>query len=438
MSDTSEVWVFTDIANGDSGKGTTVDCVAFDRGAHTTVRFNGGAQAGHGVTTPDGRHHIFAQFGCATMLPGVETFLSRFMLLDPWRMVSEEGFLRRLGVMDAFERTSVDERCLVVTPFHGAANRLRERSRGEGRHGSCGLGVGEAAKDALTQADVLWAADLRDLATCHRKLLASQHRMREQLWADGILRVCWNMPEAQEDIDLLTDGSVTDRFVAMLGEFRVTIVGDGHMASVLARPGGVIFEPAQGVLLDEWRGFHPHTTWSTTTDHNANALLREAGYAGRVRRLGIVRGYAVRHGAGPFPTYDTQLSAQLPDPPSARAQWQGAFRVGAFDTVATRYAIACLEKPLDGLVITCLDRLAQIGQWKMATSYEVIGRDIALGPYRDLGYQEALTHRLLEARPVYESYQDEEEHLLAIERELDLPVALTSHGPSRSDKHWRG
>ncbi|MCP9971471.1 adenylosuccinate synthetase [Actinomadura madurae] len=104
---------------------------------------------------------------------------------------------------------------------------------------------------------------------------------------------------------------------------RVRIVGGAHLRRLL-RGGTVVFEGAQGVLLDEWHGFHPYTTWSATTFANAETLLAEAG--GTALRLGVLRAYATRHGPGPFVTEDPVLTADLPEPHNGTGRWQGAFR----------------------------------------------------------------------------------------------------------------
>ncbi|MDO8625348.1 MAG: adenylosuccinate synthetase, partial [Candidatus Diapherotrites archaeon] len=135
---TRHAHIVIDLGFGDQGKGTVVDALARHHNVHTVIRF-GAPQAGHGVITPDGRYHIFAQFGSATFVDGVETFLSKHMVIEPWRMMAEEEALQKLGVTDAFRRTMVSASALVITPFHAAANRLREIARGDARHGSCGL-----------------------------------------------------------------------------------------------------------------------------------------------------------------------------------------------------------------------------------------------------------------------------------------------------------
>jgi adenylosuccinate synthase len=99
---------------------------------------------------------------------------------------------------------------------------------------------------------------------------------------------------------------------------RVPLVDGGYLSRLLSA-GPVVFEGAQGVLLDEWRGFHPYTTWSTTTFANAETLLAEAGET--AVRFGVVRCYLTRHGPAPFVTEDPTL--ELPEPHNRRGTWAG-------------------------------------------------------------------------------------------------------------------
>ncbi|HIB66122.1 MAG TPA: adenylosuccinate synthetase, partial [Phycisphaerales bacterium] len=141
--------IVVDLGFGDSGKGTITDALVRQTDAAWVVRFNGGAQAGHAVVTEDGREHIFSQFGAGTFVPGVRTYLSRFMVLHPGGLLREAEVLEGKGVENALSRVVIDPRARVITPFHQAANRLREILRGDERHGSCGLGVGETMHHSL-------------------------------------------------------------------------------------------------------------------------------------------------------------------------------------------------------------------------------------------------------------------------------------------------
>jgi adenylosuccinate synthase len=207
-------------------------------------------------------------------------------------------------VPDPLALLAIDRRALATTPYHGAANRAREKARGSSsRHGSCGVGIGETMAFALAHpGDALRVGDCAAPAALRRKLGRLQEHYLDQF---GALR-----------------GLRTPTLGALAGAYRafaerVRLVDQTCLPALLGRR-RVVFEGAQGALLDEWRGFHPHTTWSTTTFDNAEALLAEAGQAGSAHRLGVTRAYLTRHGAGPFVTEDAALAAALP----RAAQWR--------------------------------------------------------------------------------------------------------------------
>ncbi len=180
--------IVVDLGYGDAGKGTIVDWLcaraadaaraagnASDRPVQAVVRFNGGAQAAHHVlargTRQRARAHPFAQFGSGTFTPGTRTFLSRFMLVDPLALVAEAEHLSELGVRDPFGLVAIDRDALLTTPYHRAANQAREAARGDGRHGSCGLGIGETASYALAHPeDAPRVGDIASPRTLMRKL----------------------------------------------------------------------------------------------------------------------------------------------------------------------------------------------------------------------------------------------------------------------------
>ncbi len=209
--------IVVDLGFGDAGKGSIVDwlCAAGSanaaQGVHpanrqhrgfakgelqgralvggpvkAVIRFNGGAQAGHNVVTPSGRHHTFSQFGSGTF-HGVPTHLSRYMVVDPLALAAEASALG-----DPYHLLTIDPEALVVTPWHAAANRAKETLRGQdrpgpypslrdappgkplaGRHGSCGMGVGEAVSFSLLVPDEApRVADCRSPVSLRRKLSA--------------------------------------------------------------------------------------------------------------------------------------------------------------------------------------------------------------------------------------------------------------------------
>jgi adenylosuccinate synthase len=206
-----------------------------------------------------------------------------------------------------------------------------------------------------------------------------------------------------------------------------------------------VFEGAQGVLLDEWRGFHPHTTWSTISTAAVEAVLRDVGIdiglgagggAGAdVRHLGVLRSYLTRHGAGPLPTHDRALDAQLAEPHNADEGWQGVFRRGHPDAVLLRYALEAVG-PLDGLVASHLDTVDGAGLRWCAAYRRADGSRIdalPLGHAQDLAHQHVLTQQLYAAQPLFEpeAIATPQEWVERVEALSGLAVRYGAFGPTR-------
>jgi adenylosuccinate synthase len=454
--------LIADLSYGDAGKGSIVDYLTRQHQAHTVVRYNGGAQAAHNVVEESGRHHTFAQFGSGTFIPGTRTHLSRFVLIHPLSMLKEEQHLQSIGIDDAFQRTSIDEAALIITPFQQAANRLHEMARANERHGSCGMGIGETVQDFLTYGpQVLFARDLSQHATVCKKL-----RFLRDLKLSQLENICDRLPDTEQvrqELNILHDPEIIDDCADLFQHFAslVAIVDERYFSHLLDQPGTIIFEGAQGVLLDEWYGFHPYTTWSTTTFKNAERLLQEYDYRNKMTRIGVLRAYTTRHGAGPFVTEDAWLSTSLPDTHNGNNPWQQAFRVGYLDLVATRYALD-VAGPVDALAVTNLDRLAALPAWKLCNAYRYQAADEEdISPYfeaqgpsikgikvhqpANLAHQEQLTQHLWRCQPHYQTFhpsstldttnkEDAFQYLAQIEQSLKYPVTIASFGPTASDK----
>lgn len=428
--------ITVDLGFGDAGKGSIVDFLTRHTKAHTIIRFNGGSQAAHNVITPDGRHHTFAQFGSGSFVNGVVTYLSRYMLIDPYAMFNEADHLATLGVPDIFEYLVVDHHARIISPYQQIANRLRELARGDNRHGSCGVGIGETVSDALTFPEfAISAGDLTNHQTMRYKLRQLRDLKLSQL--AKILPAVKDHPDAQRDLTTLADPNIIEIAIenyAYLASL-ITITDESYLANLLKRDGTIIFEAAQGVLLDENYGFHPYTTWSTTTTANALQLLDEHNYAGEQTRLGIIRSYSTRHGAGPFVTEDATLSPLLPEHHNGTGLWQGAFRVGYFDGLATRYALE-VTGGVDGLAIMHMDYVERLPIPQLCVAYQHPQRGridhLPLHTPPDLTQQVALTQQLLASEPIYQPintpYAD------AIAEYLATPIAIQSWGPTAEHK----
>jgi len=447
MHDAPRLVSLVGLGFGDCGKGLFTDALCRRWPVHTVARFNGGAQAGHNVVLPDGRHHTFSQFGAGTFVPGVHTLLAAPVVVHPTALLVEAEFLRRAGVADALSRLTIAAACRVTTPYHQAAGRLRERLRGAHAHGSCGVGVGETVAHAIARpGEALRYADLAQPRRAREKLAAIRRTLAAQfdastLDADG------------DEARALRDDELATRWLAQARPLarQVAPADEAAVAARLRREGTLLFEGAQGVLLDESHGFHPHTTWSDVTPAAAQAVLAAAGIDEPATRLGIVRAYATRHGAGPLPTHDAALDA-LAEPHNDDAGWQGRFRRGHPDAVLLRYAIDAAG-PFDGLLVSHLDALDRAAPLRWCSSYRAAPDDddalrcerdvvdsgrivgLRLGTSGDLAHQERLTRLLERVRPEYDATPIASGGALLerMEAIAACGVRFTSRGPTHRD-----
>jgi len=375
------------LAYGDEGKGSTVDFLVRQRQAGLVVRYNGGSQAGHNVVLSDGRHHCFAQFGSGTFVPGVRTHLSRFMLVNPLNMKLEYEALKNNGIYDAYNRLSIDGKCLIVTPFHRAINRMIEQFRGNAHHGSCGQGIGQCRFEHLKHGEkVLFAEDLLDETKTKTKLKFILSEMKKT--SDFITKT---NPFIPKDEFIEAGNAAIDLIWSLYNEWPAKIVKPTHLQYLLNQTNDTVFEGAQGVLLDEHHGSAPHNTWTNTTFENALTLLGENNFEGDIHKIGVLRTYFTRHGAGPFKTEDESLKPLLPEPHNDDIGFQGTFRVGYMDYTAVNYAIKVC-KGVDGIALNHLDIVGATAQGRNVKKIETI---------------------------------------------TNTPVWIEGYGPTANDRHWR-
>lgn len=331
---------------GDESKGACVEKLTRELPIDTIVRFNGACQCAHNTITPEGVHHTFSQFGSGMIASQtVKTHLSRFMLIEPASMMRESLSLNK-KISDVWSRTTVDGDALIITPFHKYLNRLRETMRGDMRHGSCGRGVGVAREFHLKHGKwALFAKDTKNKVIALEKL----HFIKNTLMTEIVEREAFLGVDKTKD----TINGLLGACMNVYEEWPARIVDSLEPADCM------VFEGAQGVLLDETHGTAPHNTWTDTTFNNADTLLDELGVTDRYR-IGCLRTYHTRHGAGPFPTEDDRLKAVLPELHNGTGEFQGAFRVGYFDFELAQKAIDIVGG-IDCLSLSHLDRLSALG-----------------------------------------------------------------------------
>jgi adenylosuccinate synthase len=275
-------------------------------------------------------HHTFAQFGAGTLVPGVRTFLSRYVVVHPTALRVEAEALARKGVAAPLERITISEHARVTTPFHQAANRLREAARGDRRHGSVGVGVGETVADSIAHPhDTVIAGDLLSPNLLRKKLARIRERKRAEL--AGL--------RDHSEWRFFEDDAVGEAWLERAVTVALRVVPDEALV-IAAEDPAVVFEGAQGVLLDETFGFHPYTTWSDCTTNNARSLIAKYLGAAELEQIGVVRTHAIRHGPGPLPTETKDLCVHEHN---TEHRWQGPVRYGWFDAVLVRYALRVLS-----------------------------------------------------------------------------------------------
>jgi adenylosuccinate synthase len=345
-----EAIVVAGLAYGDEGKGSVVDFLVRQRQAGLVVRYNGGAQAAHNVVTKDGKEHTFSQFGSGT-LAGASTHLSRFVMVNPLTMMKEEEHLRELGIPNAFARITVEDDALITTPFQKVLNQFEAQASGEYR--SCGMGIGQTRSDYLEYGTrVLFAGDLRDVWLTKGKLSFIQ---QECLRKARVLKDKLAHTPENAKLWLWLNGGIgpVNWCCQKYSEWSVSVVPRDYLGKLLASHSCIVFEGAQGVLLDEKWGEKDYNTWTDCTFKNANILLDESGHTDERTYVGVIRAYLTRHGAGPFRTEDKALKFE--EKHNDTGKYQGEFRFGHLDFSLLQFALKLA--PVDMIAMNHLDQV---------------------------------------------------------------------------------
>lgn len=339
---------------GDEGKGLMTDALATP--GSVVVRANGGAQAGHTVRRPDGTRHVFHHVGSGA-LRGAATFLSRFFIHNPILLLEELTALDALGISPALY---ADPAGLVTTPWDMMINQIAEEARSDGRHGSCGMGINETIRRSEHEEFRLHFRDLADPA----RLRGTARRIQHE-WGPTRLAALGFQPSENWRARLAA-GTIAERFVQDAEDMACIVMSnDGGIAKASARVGALIFEGAQGLLLDQDHPFFPYVTPSKTGLANPSTLATEWGIE-KITAIYMTRAYATRHGAGPFPRATPGMV--FADETNVPNEWQGALRFGALDLDLLAAAIhkdearapVQIEKYL---AMTCMDQIGDRAVW---------------------------------------------------------------------------
>jgi adenylosuccinate synthase len=380
---------------GDEGKGKIVDLLT-ERAA-VVVRFQGGHNAGHTLVI-DGVKTVLSLIPSGILHPGVSCLIGNGVVLSLEALLREADALVQKGV-PVFERLRVSPNCALILPSHVAIDRARERAQGVNAIGTTGRGIGPAYEDkvarrAVRVADLFrrdrLAARLGEILDFHNFVL-SRYFSAETFDFQRVLD------------DLLAQGERVQPLVEDVSE---------RLHDEMRRGGNILFEGAQGALLDNDVGTYPFVT-SSNTIAGAAAVGTGLGPRDMHRVLGIVKAYTTRVGAGPFPT---ELFDENGEHLSRVGHEFGAVtgrprRCGWFDAVALRRAV--LHSSLSSLGVTKLDVLDGLDTLRIATGYRIDG-EVRAGP-------PLLPFRYAECEPVYETLPGWAESTVGITGFADLP-----------------
>jgi len=379
---------------GDEGKGKVTDFLAAQ--AEIVVRYQGGNNAGHTVVVGDEefRLHLLPS---GILYPEKTCVIGNGVVIDPAVLVGEIEGLKQRGVKMA--RLLISERAHLIFPYHRLLDGAEERRKGSGRIGTTGRGIGPAYTDKMARTGIRMV-DLLEDATFSR-------RLGENVTFKNILLE--RVYEA-EGVSLAEIFDTYRRYAAILREYVADTGVFLHQA--IAAGKNVLFEGAQGTLLDIDHGTYPFVTSSSPT---AGGACLGAGIGPRVigKVAGVAKAYTTRVGEGPFPT-------ELQDDLGERIRNQGrefgtttgrARRCGWFDAVVARYAARV--NGLDYLCVTKLDVLTGIPVLKICRAYRYRGKEITDFP--------ASTNVLEACEPFYEELPGWEEDISGARRLEDLP-----------------
>lgn len=409
---------------GDEGKGKIVDML-MER-AHVAVRFQGGHNAGHTLVI-DGKKTILRLIPSGILHAHAQCMIGNGVVLSPTALLEEMGELESRGI-PVSERLRISDSCVLILPYHVALDRAREQARGKSAIGTTGRGIGPAYEDKVARRAIRFA-DLFDEKLLEKKLeeVLSYHNFVLQHY------------HQQEPIELRP---LLDSLMAMVPRLEpMRIDVSRTLAQYRAQGKDLLFEGAQGTLLDVDHGTYPYVTSSNTI---AGAASTGTGFGVRYLDyiLGITKAYTTRVGSGPFPT---ELHDEVGKHLSTRGHEFGSVtgrprRCGWLDMVALRHSIQL--NSFSGLGVMKLDVLDGLSTVKICVAYRLDGELIHHVPtecdvfarcepvYEELpGWHESTEGVQSFAQlPV-----NAQKYLLYVEKLAGVPIDIISTGPDRRD-----
>jgi adenylosuccinate synthase len=409
---------------GDEGKGKIVDWLS--ERADVVVRFQGGHNAGHTLVI-DGHTYKLSLLPSGVVRPEKLSIIGNGVVVDPWALIREIEAIRAEGVAVTPDNLKLAENAALILPSHGEIDRAREEARGAGKIGTTGRGIGPAYEDKVGRRAIR-VCDLADPSTLADKI--EQVLVHHNALLRGL-----GAPEA--------DGAALLQALIDIAPKVLPYADTVWQRLDEARRAGrrILFEGAQGIMLDVDHGTYPFVTSSHTHPGQAASGAgigpSAVGYV-----LGITKAYTTRVGSGPFPT---ELVDEIGELLGARGKEFGVVtgrkrRCGWFDAVMVRQAIKTAG--ITGIALTKLDVLDGFPSLKVCTGYRWRGETLHHLPAR--------TSLQAEIEPIYEEMEGWSEstrgarswvdlpalaikYIRRIEELIEAPVALLSTSPERDD-----
>ncbi|MFY9287128.1 MAG: adenylosuccinate synthase [Alphaproteobacteria bacterium] len=409
---------------GDEGKGKIVDWLSSR--ADVVVRFQGGHNAGHTLVI-DGKTYKLSLLPSGVVRSGKLSVIGNGVVVDPWALLKEIDAIRQQGVSISPDNLIVAENCPLILPVHGAVDRAREAAKGDNKIGTTGRGIGPAYEDKVARRAIR-ICDLADPAVLSFKI-------EQMLLHHNALLRGFGAPEIdakQAQKELLEIAPKLLPYAAVVWKR----LEDERKAGKL-----MLFEGAQGAMLDVDHGTYPYVTSSNTV---AACAASGSGVGPKIigRVLGICKAYTTRVGSGPFPTEDHGDVAEFL---GTRGKEFGTVtgrkrRCGWFDAVLVRQAVKV--GGIDGITLTKLDVLDGLKELKICSGYKLKGKTI--------DYLPACQSEQAQVEPIYdvcEGWTDSTngkrswadlpsqaiKYIRRLEELIEAPVTVLSTSPERDD-----
>ncbi len=384
---------------GDEGKGKIVDYLT--EPANLVVRFQGGNNAGHTVIV-EGQKTALKLIPSGILRPTARCLLAAGVVLDPHALLEEMKSLEDIDIKVTPERFGIAGEVTLILPYHKAIDGERENLRAGGRIGTTRKGIGPAYEDSVSR-DAIRMADLFDEK--HLRVLVERNVAKKNKYLKSVLEC---------DVQFSPD-EIFDELLEVAKTFKPYVTNvSSEVDKAIKADEFVVFEGAQGALLDISHGTYPFVTSSNTV---AAYACVSGGFGPKAvdRVLGICKAYSTRVGSGPFPTEDTGADGDtLRDVGKEFGTVTGRpRRCGWFDVKAVQRAVRL--NGIDSLIITKLDVLTGFSKLKLGTSYVLDGKKIEDLPVSHLDIER------VEAQ--YEEIDGWQEDITAVRTLEELPSA---------------